>query len=54
LTQSEPKKPSVLIYDEKGTSVVNEQIKNVYNSGSINKYGLHGDLFGPKGTETKM
>ncbi|MCQ6278367.1 hypothetical protein [Bacillus sp. EB600] len=54
MTKSEPKRPSALLYDEKGTSVVNEQIQNVYNSGSINKQGLHADLYGPKGTETKM
>jgi hypothetical protein len=33
-----------LIYDNKGTIQVSEQIMNAYNSGSINKEGLHGDL----------
>jgi hypothetical protein len=44
LTNDQFKKPSTLIYDAKGSMLVNEQIMNSYNSGSINKRGLHGDL----------
>jgi hypothetical protein len=44
LTNSQFKKPSTLIYDAKGSMLVNEQIMNSYNSGTINKRGLHDDL----------
>jgi hypothetical protein len=44
LTTGQFKKPAALVYDDKGAMLVNEQIMNSYNSGSINKRGLHGDL----------
>jgi antirestriction protein len=44
LTTGQFKKPSPLVYDDKGAMLVNEQIMNSYNSGSINKRGLHSDL----------
>jgi hypothetical protein len=46
LTNSQKKNAGALIFDDKGTMLVNEQIMNSYNSGSIDKKGLHGDLSG--------
>jgi hypothetical protein len=44
LTNGHLKKPAALIYDDKGSMLVNEQIMNSYNSGTINKRGLHDEL----------
>lgn len=44
MTKNQQTSPSALVYDDKGTMLVNEQIMQSYNSGTIDKRGLHGEL----------